>query len=244
MAYSKVLFVTLLYCIGILFVMDSNAWAVASFAKKFDMECKVCHAFGSELNSLGQKFKKNGYTFGEKNAVQKDKPKQDLPAVDNSKASGVTSQNTDKPSPTADNSKSSAEVPDKERLLPETKVYRKKNEDGTMYFSDTPYAISRSDNKIMRSNFSPLSAVLPKKMKKKIGHAKSIKTNMTKLPQTVSQSTTGIGKETIPEWQPKNFEDCMEQVLVANPSPITSEATMELFQEAETICSPYKNKQK
>ncbi len=247
---AKIVLITLLKSVVILLLTTGNGWAVASFAKKYGMECKSCHTFGSELNDLGLIFKKNGHTFGEKNASQKDKPKQNAPQDDKSKVSVSSGKSLDKSGSITGNPESVVETSDAEQPLAETKVYSKIANDGTIHFSDTPYVNSRSEkktfsNKIekkwVRSEFRPLSAIIPKQLKKPVVQTKAEKSTLS--PKTGSLETAEIAKDIMPGGQPKSFENCMERILMTNPSPNTSEAAMELFLEAETICAPYENKQ-
>ena len=232
-------------------LMKADGWALASYAQKYGMGCKICHSFGSSLNELGQTFKKNGHNFGEKNAIQKEKPKPGASQDEKSKASESQDKTTSKSESKTD-AEPVAEKPDEEEQpLPETKVYSWKADDGTMHFSDTPYAKAPGEKKsstgkaektIVRTRFRPLSAVIPKRQKKPTATATASEHEKTVLTRTGSGEIAQV--ETKPEASPKSFEYCMEQILVANTSPNTSEAAMELFREAETICAPYENKRK
>ncbi len=243
---------TALEVVVILLLTTGNGWAVASFAKKYGMGCKSCHTFGSELNDLGLIFKKNGHTFGEKNASQKDKPKQGVPRDDKITNSEASGKSPDKSESKTGGAESAAEASDAEQPLPETRVYSWKADDGTMHFSDTPYVNQRGEKKaasdkagkkIVRGGFKPLSAVIPKRLQKTVAQSAAPNPEKTLLPRADSQEPK-VTVEIRPEGQPRSFEDCMERILVANPLPNTSEAAMELFREAETICFPYENKQK
>lgn len=253
MAKTTIILTTVFMVVVISHTMKADSWALASYAQKYGMGCKICHSFGSSLNELGQTFKKNGHNFGEKNAVQKEKPKQDATQVDKSKVSESQGKAASKSESKTD-AESAAEKPDEEEQpLPETKVYSWKADDGTMHFSDSPYvktpgekkaSTDKAEKKIVRAGFRPLSAAIPKKLKKPVMQTKAEISDITHSPKTGSRETAEVAKEIIPGGQPKSFEDCMERILAANPSPKTSESVMELFQEAETICVPFENKRK
>ena len=242
--------------VAIMLLTTRNSWAVAAFAKKFGIGCKSCHAFGSELNELGVVFKKNGHTFGEKNAATKNKPKQSTAKVDRYKALEALSKSSDKPESVNSEKTEDSEVatasPETEQPPPETTVYSWKADDGTLHFSDAPYAkparvnktvLNKKEKKILQSRLKPLSAIVPKLRQKAVSKKTGTESEKIGLPRDDSPGTAGM-IEIRHEIRPKSFEECMEQILVANPSPSTSEATMELFREAETICLPYDNTQK
>jgi len=237
----------------IVFLAAGNGWAVASFAQKYGMGCKSCHTFGSELNALGQTFKKNGYTFGEKNANQK--PKQAAQRDDKNTVSESTDKNPDKPgsvdSGIPDESAAVAAESDVEQPLQETRVYSWKSDDGTQHFSDTPYVKPRASKpvpdkagkKISRTGPKQLSAPMPKHLQKVLLKTAVPKPAKATLPRTASHVAPEVTRiETKPGNKSSSFEECMEQILVTHSLPKTSEAVMEQFKEAENICSSYENK--
>ena len=232
-----------------MFLMPGNGWAVSSYAQKFGMGCKSCHAFGSELNSLGKSFKKNGYSFGEKNAEQKDSLKPGTPKNEKSAVS-KTSAATPDTSGTLNNGREGGPADvfatsDAEQPLPEAKFFTWKSDDGTFHFSDRAYVNPRSEKKPVSSRFGkkdrgpkprPLSAIVPKRLQNQAMH-----TVISKPEKTASQ-IPGSPESFVAEKiiiKPKNFEDCMEQFFVSYPPPKTSASAMEQFREAETICAPY-----
>ena len=241
----------------IVFLAAGNGWAVASFAKRYGMGCKSCHTFGSELNALGQTFKKNGHTFGEKNATQK--PKQAAQRDDKSTVTESTDKNPDKPgsvdSGIPDESATIPAESDAEQPPPETRVYSWKSEDGTLHFSDTPYVKSprtskpvptKAGKRISRSGLKPLSAPIPKHLQKAISKtaapkpAKEVKAGLPRPTSHEEPEVTHI--ETKSGGKSGSFEECMEQILVTHSLPKTSEAVMEQFKGAENICSSYEKK--
>lgn len=253
MANSKIVLITALYVVVFIILTNGNAWTLSSYAQKYGMGCKSCHTFGSNLNELGLTFKKNGHNFGENNAAQKDKSKQVAPRDDKNTNSETSGKSPDKSELKTGDTKAVSEPPDADQPLPETKVYSWKADDGTLHFSDTPYvkqrggkkaALDTAEKKIVRSGFKPLSAMIPKLRKKTAARTATAGPEKVVLTKTGSPGSLDMSQiEIKAEASPKSFEDCMEQILVANPSPNTSEAAMGLFQEAETICAPYENKQ-
>lgn len=256
MAKQTILLTTVFKVVVIIFLTAGNGWAVASYAQKYGMGCKSCHAFGSELNNLGLTFKKSGHSFGEKNAAQKEKFKQGSARDDKSSASESSSKLSDTPgSVNSGKENDSAAVltaPDAEPPLSESRVYKWKAGDGTLHFSDTPYVnpkgekktvSKKAEGKSLRAGSRPLSAMIPKRSQRTT--AKTIvpkpgKTVLSKaaLPGLPETSRIGI----ISGARPKSFEECMEQILLTQPPPKTSEAAMDQFREAETICTPYEKK--
>ena len=238
----------------IVFLTAGNGWAVASFAKKYGMGCKSCHTFGSELNALGLTFKKNGYTFGEKNAEQK--PKQAVQRDEKSTVSELTDKIPDKPgsvnSGITDDPAAVAAVPYEEQPLTETKVYSWKSDDGTLHFSDTPYVKPPGTNKPVpdkavkknwRSGSRPLSAPIPKRLQKVIVKTAAPKPAKAALSKPAfHEPQEAIQVEIKPGGKSISFEECMEQILAAHPLPKNSEAVMEQFKEAEDICASYEKK--
>lgn len=235
-----------------IFLMTENGWAVASYAQKHGLGCKSCHAFGSELNSLGKSFKKNGYSFGEKNASQKDSVNPSTARDNNSGASKTSVATSDtfemlnkgRVNGTADVSAAS----ETEQPQPEAKYYTWKSDDGTFHFSDRTYANPPSEKNPIAVRFGkkdrgskskPLSAIVPKHFQKP-----SVKTISNEMELDLSTRKNSI--ET-PETgkivtRPESFERCMEQTLVAFPPPKTPDVAMEQFREAETICTPSKKR--
>ena len=240
--------------VAIVFLATGNGWAVASFAKRYGMGCKSCHTFGSELNALGQTFKKNGNTFGEKNADQK--PKQAAQREDKSTVSESTDKNLDKPgsvdSGITDESAAVAAESDAEQPLPETRIYSWKSDDGTLHFSDTPYVKPPRASKPvpdkaakmrLRSGIKPLSAPIPKHLQKVLSKTAVPKPAKAALPRSASHEAPEMTQVEIkPGNKSVSFEECMEQILVTHSLPTTSEAVMEQFKEAENICSSYEKK--
>lgn len=243
---------TVLKVIVIVFLTAGNSWAVASYAKKYGMGCKSCHTFGSELNDLGLVFKKNGHTFGEKNAIEKSK--QGTPS--DNKMSESSSKSHDKPGPViigkTDDSTEVAEKPEPEQPLPETIVYRRKAVDGTLHFSDIPYvsppdkkkpASGKAGKKIFWTGSRPLSAPVPKRLQKTVPKMDASKPKKTVLAKPASPGSSEKAQVEIKsEVLPSSFEACMEQILVTQPSPKTAEAAMDQFREAETICAAYEKR--
>lgn len=235
-----------------IFLMTENGWAVASYAQKHGLGCKSCHAFGSELNSLGKSFKKNGYSFGEKNASQKDSVNPSTARDNNSGASKTSVATSDtfemlnkgRVNGTADVSAAS----ETEQPQPEAKYYTWKSDDGTFHFSDRTYANPPSEKNPIAVRFGkkdrgskskPLSAIVPKHFQKPAKLTPSKKTE----PDVVTRNNTiaAPAAERIIT-RTENFEDCMEQTLTAYPSPKTPDVAMEQFREAETICTPSKKR--
>ena len=238
----------------IVFLTAGDGWAVASFAKRYGMGCKSCHTFGSELNALGQTFKKNGFTFGEKNADQK--PKRAAQRDDKSTVSESTDKNPDNPGLVdgviPDESAAVPAESDVEQPLPETRVYSWKSNDGTQHFSDTPYVKppraskpvpDKAAKKRLRAGLKPLSAPIPKHMQKVLSKTAAPKSAKAALPSTASHVAPEVTQVEIkPGNKSASFEECMEQILVTHSLPQTSEAVMEQFKEAENICSSYEKK--
>lgn len=233
-----------------MFMMPGNVWAVASYAQKHGLGCKSCHAFGAELNSLGKSFKKNGYSFGEKNAELKDLVKQSTPRDDNSAASKASAATPDRPGRVnngRENGPTDAlATSDTEQPLPEAKFYTWKSDDGTFHFSDRSYVNPRSEKKPVSDTFGkkdrgtksrPLSAIVPKHLRNQIKHT------VISKPEKTDSSKTGSSASFVAERvavKPFNHEDCMERFFVSYPAPKTSAEAMEQFGEAENICAPYK----
>jgi len=231
-----------------IFLMPENGWAVASYAQKHGLGCKSCHAFGAELNSFGKSFKKNGHSFGEENAKQKDSLKQGTPWDEKSAASKTSAAIPDT-SGMVNNGKEDGPTdalatPEAEQQPPEAKFFKWKSDDGTFHFSDRSYVNPRSEKKPVSDTFGkkdrgtksrPLSAIVPKHLRNQVKH-----TIISKSEKTAS-SKTGSSESSVAEnsiIKPKNYEDCMEQFFVSYPPPKTSATAMEQFREAENICSP------
>ncbi len=253
MTKLKIVLKMALKVIVIIVLTCGYSWALSSYAKKYGMGCKICHSFGSNLNELGLTFKKNGHNFGENNALQKNKPKQSTLREDKDTNFEAPDKTPDKSGSKTVDPEAATDAPDADQPLAETKVYSWTSDDGIIHFSDAPYVKPRGEKltapgktvkKIGRAGFRPLSAIIPKRLPKTSAQAASPKPNKTLLPASGAPGTTVGPIQTSTDLQPKSFEDCMEQILAANQSPNTSEAAMDLFLEAETICVPYENKRK
>lgn len=253
MAKMKIVLTNVLMVVVIIFLATGNGWAISKYAQKYGIGCKSCHSSGSELNDLGQKFWKNGHTFGDMSAEQLEKLKQNASADGKNKAAETPGRSSDKPaavvSSKTDEPTQAVEVPEVAPPLPETKVYRRKTNDGTLHFSDTPdvnpqrdtkSSSDKSGKKITRTGFRPLSAVVPKASRKtaapKPDKVASLKPELPEQPEVAK-----VAKKQDVRYS--SFEECMEQALVAMPHPETSDAAMEQFREAEDICAPYIKKQ-
>lgn len=223
MAIATIALTTTLNIVALLLLTTGNGWAVASFAQKYGMGCKSCHTFGSELNDVGRVFKKNGHTFGEKNALNKETLKQGAAKDDNRTTSDPTVKGTDKPGAAGrgntDGTTSVDVLPDSEKPVPETKVYSWKAEDGTPHFSDKPYVNPLGDKKsasdiavkkITRDRFKPLSAAIPKRSQKTAAKTTVAKQERTTLSHPASSdSRLSSLAEIRSEARPKSFEECM-----------------------------------
>ncbi|GMT47931.1 MAG: hypothetical protein IEMM0007_1497 [bacterium] len=56
-------FITLLFIAGFISISVQEADAVPSFARKYGVNCSVCHSAWPMLNATGRSFKENGYRF-------------------------------------------------------------------------------------------------------------------------------------------------------------------------------------
>lgn len=253
MAKMTIVFATVFNTVVIISLTTGNSLAISKYSQKYGIGCKSCHPSGTELNELGQKFWKNGHSFGDNSAEQLEKLKQSTSADDKNKAVETPGKSSDK-SPAVAQGKtdtpvtpvSVSEAPEVAQPLPETKVYRWKAADGTLHFSDTPDMNPQSDKmpvsaksgkRITRTGFKPLAAIVPKTSQKnvptKLQKAVSLKPELPAHPEAEK-----IVKKA--EVKHLSFEECMEQALVSMPHPETSDAAMEQFRKAEDACAPHK----
>jgi len=237
--------------VAVVFLTAGNGWAVASFTKKYGMGCKSCHSFGSELNSLGLTFKKNGYSFGEKSVPHPEKIQKGEPRV--VKGPETSADNLDKPGPHSpegmEDSPADAELPDTEEPLPETKIYKWESSDGTPHYSDTPFVNQQPEIKTVpekmhqkssRTGSRQLTATVPKQVPRtntKTAVPEPEKTVL--LPDELSEQPETPIVEKTAAYQPKNYEDCMAKFFIAHPLPESPEAAMAQFREAESVCVHY-----
>lgn len=236
---------------AIVFLASGNVMAISKYAQKYGISCKGCHSTGSDLNELGQKFWKNGHSFGD-NTEQLEKFKQSPPVENKSKAAEPSGKSPEKAPATVqgktDTTAAATAAPEPAPPPPETKVYKWKNDDGILHFSDTPEAVPQRERKsvyggsaktITRTGFRPLSAIVPRT---------SQKAATAKPPKSASLAP-GQPKQTRSKATPEKadsgqciFEECMEQALVSMQRPASSDAAMAQFREAEEICAPCKKK--
>jgi len=241
--------------VAVVLLTAGNGWAVASFAKRYGMVCKSCHSFGAELNGLGQTFKKNGYTFGEKNVSPPVKVEQGK--AQDEKAPEASGKNPDKPGllppggitdPTAAPDLLDAEP------LPETIVYSCLSSDGTPLFSDSPCVKPqdgmqtvpvKGTKKSSRTGFRPLPAKGAKKVQRVTTKSAVPEPEETVLAQDESAEPPETPLlEKVPLVPPKNFEDCMEKIFVTYPAPASPDVAMKQFRDAENSCALYEKKPK
>jgi len=236
---------------AIVFLVSGNVMAVSKYAQKYGIACKSCHSTGSDLNELGQKFWKNGHSFGT-DTEQLEKFKQSPPGENKSKATEPSGKGPEKAPATVqgktDTTVPVVEAPETAPPPPETKVYRWKTDDGILHFSDTPGVMPQPERKsasggsgktITRSGFRPLSAIVPK-TSQKMSAAKPPK-SASLVPEKPTQSRSDAIHEKADPGQ-CSFEECMEQALVSMQRPENSDAAMAQFREAEEICAPCKKK--
>ncbi|MBI5483065.1 MAG: hypothetical protein HY888_01220 [Deltaproteobacteria bacterium] len=236
---------------AIVFLASGNVLATSKYAQKYGISCKGCHSTGSDLNELGQKFWKNGHSFGD-NTEQLEKFKQSTSGESKSKAAEPPGKSPEK-APTSVQGKTDTTLPAVEATEtvpppPETKVYKWKTDDGILHFSDTPEAVPQRERKsasggsaktITRTGFRPLSAIVPK-TSQKAATAKPPKSASLE-PVQPKQSRSKATPEKADSGQ-CSFEECMEQALVSMQRPASSDAAMAQFREAEEICTPCKKK--
>lgn len=255
MAKMTIVFAIVFNTVVITFLTTGNSLAISNYSQKYGIACKSCHPSGSELNELGQKFWKNGHSFGDNNTELLEILKQSPPGVDKKKAGETPGKSSDKPAAvqgktdTPDTPVSVVEAPEVAQPLPETKVYRWKAADGTLHFSDTPDmnpppdkipASAKSGKRNTRTGFKPLSAIVPKSSQKyvttKPPKAVSLKSELPAYPEAAKIEIKADVKHL-------GFEECMEQALVSMPHPETADAAMDQFRKAEDACAPYKKMQ-
>jgi len=242
--------------VAVVFLTTANGWAVASFAKRYGMVCKSCHSFGAELNGLGQTFKKNGYTFGEKSAPSPLKAEQGKPQDE--KVPEAAGKNVDKPGllPPGGMAEPQAvpDLLDAEQPLPETIVYSCISSDGTPLFSDSPCikpqdgtqtAPAKGAKKSSRTGSRPLPAKAAKKLPRATAKTAAPEVEKTVLAQDeFAESPEPPLVEKLPVARPKSYEECMEKVFIAYPAPSTPDVAMKQFREAESMCGHYEKKPK
>jgi len=242
--------------VAVVFLTAGNGWAVASFAKRYGMVCKSCHSFGAELNGLGQTFKKNGYTFGEKSLSPPVKAEQGK--APDEKAPEAAGKNPDKPGllPPGGITDSAAgpDLLDADQPLPETIVYSCLSSDGTPLFSDSPCVKTqdgmqtfpaKGSKKSSRTGSRPLPAKGAKKVQRAATKTAAPEPEKTVLAQDESAEPpeNPVGeKEFIAP--PKNYEDCMEKIFITYPAPASPDVAMKQFRDAEDSCAKYEKKPK
>ncbi len=59
----KSFLVLLVFCGSVLFLLDTRAHAIPSFARQTGLACSACHTIYPQLTALGRQFKLNGYTM-------------------------------------------------------------------------------------------------------------------------------------------------------------------------------------
>jgi len=120
-------------------------------------------------------------------------------------------------------------APEIEQPLKENKIYLWESGDGTTHLSDTPYEIT-PDKKI--------AATDARKKKAKQSAAKLLSAKRPKR----SQNSAVKSVTSQPEKRVKNYEKCMEEILISYPAPITAEIAMDQFKDAENICLPHEKR--
>ena len=64
------------------FAVARDAWAVPSFARKYQTSCQTCHTVYPVLNPFGEAFRRNGYRFPSQNgSVDSDAVKANMIAL-------------------------------------------------------------------------------------------------------------------------------------------------------------------
>jgi hypothetical protein len=247
MAKLTIALTTVSKVVVIVLLTAGNGLAISKYAQKYGISCKSCHPSGSELNELGKKFWKNGHSFGDNNTEQLEKLKQSAAGEDKKKAAETVGKNSVEPSAVASRNEGIVSEPVEQseavkQPLPETRIYRWKNNDGTWHFSDSPSVNSERDSKsasgkVVKKITQPRFRQLPKTSKKAVvpRHDKSA---LPKPDPVREPESTRIAKK--PDVGNIGFEGCLEEALVSMQHPETPDAAMEQFLVAEDVCASWK----
>ena len=222
------------------------------FSKQYGLPCKQCHTKISNLKEFGQNFKNNGYSLEKRAPVTKEVPAGAVPSAAEPQSSSIADapESTNEKSIENSSLKTPANQPPDITEFP----YRWRSKDGTYFFTDNPTSLHGTDNALekrypvtskknrsrgAKTSQSASARTQQKKHYKRINYIKGpaeIRKRGGLLHATVQQPASKA------KIQPRNFEDCMEKVLIEFDQPKNGQEAMELFERAEHSCAPYATK--
>ncbi|GFE56955.1 hypothetical protein [Geobacter sp. AOG1] len=222
---------------------SGTAYAITTFAQKFNMKCDACHTTVPKLNEFGVVFMAKGFVLPgpekgdrlEEKPAATGKPDGKEPGKGGEKA-GVSGEAKDADKTSGINSpagtKEETAAPAVEPPPP-TVVYKVPTRDGSIYFTDNPDRKGKlvKDEELEtgeRETEVSRKHLLPKKKQ------------TMRIPSPVRQ-TAGksiASAEEKPE-RYRNYAECMERQLDGKSPPETAQEMMDLFAAAEKKCAPY-----
>lgn len=241
MINKTLLFISIFNTAIIICLSAGNSLATTRYSKKYEIACKSCHSSDYELNSLGQRFRKNAYSFSNDDAVLVEKLQQSDPYIPNKRTSKTPSEQPAFVQGITDLSATSSVTTPVASPHPETIVYKRKTIDGTIHFSDRAELTDDIDSvpateragKKVRSVKKPLSAFRPG------SHPKTTTPKSGKISSPKSAPAFSPDAVKPPVSTQRSYDQCVEQILISFPNPENPEDAVEQFSKAEESCATY-----
>ncbi len=226
----------LTYVINLL--LHSPAKATIFFAKQYGVPCSKCHDKVPTLKEFGSNFKKNGYSFDKKPVSTTPPPAYYAPVAPSPlpTATAIPAvENSIQPTP------SSAHSPLKTDYL-----YSWRSADGTQSFTDNPVRAyehmkgKQADDKGTTSKASQkkkahMLTLPPQKDTSHKAHGQNSASHPT-AAATDPLSSAGKNQTSVMN-PPRNYEECMGEVLSKARIPTDSTEAMAQFEQAEQNCT-------
>lgn len=219
---------------------SGTAYAITTFAQKFNMKCDACHTTVPQLNEFGTVFMAKGFVLP---APEKGDRMEDKPSVKTVKEPGKGGETAGVGGEAKDTgvagtgSKESAgeETPTLPVVEPPppTVVYKVPSRDGSVYFTDNPDRKGRpvTDQELETGTKQGELSSPPLFPRKK------------QAVRPPAQERRPVVKSTKPASEKperyRNYAECMERQLDGAAQPESAQEMMDLFVTAEKKCAPY-----
>ncbi|AJE04818.1 hypothetical protein GPICK_05090 [Geobacter pickeringii] len=223
-----------------------TADAMSAFARKYNVNCDMCHSKIPQLNEFGMAFRKNGFVIpGQKIKVRLAEPQGSketgTAGTEPVKLPKVEVKLQTEPSDVDKNAKSDrgeeGEAVDTPPAIPPVKetpptvVYKGSSRDGSVYYTDNP---DRKDFVSGEKERSVRRKLPVRVMKTRAAKGTGGKSAAERQPHVKNLVSVAQKAETY-----RSHEECMERQFVDVPSPASAEEMMDQLTAAELKCASY-----
>jgi len=232
-------------------LMAIHADARDFFSKQYGLPCGHCHAKIPILNDIGQEFKNNGYSLEKRLPNRKDTPVRPENITVEPKVSPPVTAARESVNEKSDADSTLKTAPPPPPVISEH-LYRSQTKDGTYIFTDNPLyppdelssaetfkhgGNSQKNRKNSVNKNKPVFSGISQEKLHKTGAGSKVTTAARRRGGAAAAATQQAAS--LAKALPRNYEDCMEKILILSSEPKNSAEAMEQFEKSERICTPY-----